>query len=151
MFPPVRISGRQYVDGGAVSATSLDLAVEDGADTIICVAPLGYRNEGSVFVPDPHAWAPMLTRSFFARPLKREVNDACAKGVEVLVIRPWLEELKELGSNAMRHFDRGTVANAAREGTLRLLDQQSDHPALQAALSSSAPEAGSDVGHRLGD
>ena len=133
VFPPVRISGRQYVDGGAVSATSLNLAVEDGAKTIICIAPLGYRNEGSVFIPDPHAWAPMFTRSLFARPLRREVNDARDKGVDVLVIRPWIDELKELGTNAMRHFDRGAVTDAAREGTLKLLEQQADHPALKAA------------------
>lgn len=145
VFPPVRIAGRQYVDGGAVSATSLGLAVEDGCETIICVAPLGYRNEGTVFVPDPHAWAPMLTRSFFARPLRREVHDARAKGVEVLVVRPWLDELKELGTNAMRHFDRGSVANAAREGTLRLLDEQSDHPALLAARTGTSKEPESDT------
>jgi NTE family protein len=147
VFPPVRISGRQCVDGGAVSATSLDLAVEDGAKSIICIAPLGYRNEGSVFVPDPHAWAPMLTRSFFARPLRREVHDAREKGVEVLVIRPWINELKDLGTNAMRHFDRGAVSNAAREGTLRLLEQQADHPALAAARTDNTarPEPESDT------
>jgi hypothetical protein len=89
----------------------------------------------------------MLTRSFFARPLRREVHDARERGVEVLVIRPWIDELKQLGTNAMRHFDRGAVANAAREGTLRLLEQQADHPALVAARSddTARPEPESDT------
>jgi NTE family protein len=135
VFPSVRIGGRQYVDGGAVSATSLDLAMEAGCTSIICIAPLGYRSEGAVFMPDPALWGPMLTRSFFARTLKREVAGARAEGIDVLVIRPWVSDLKALGSNAMRRFDRKAVVEGARAGALRLLDQQTDHPALVAATS----------------
>jgi NTE family protein len=131
LFPPVRIGERQYVDGGIVSASSLDLAVEAGCDAILCVAPLGYRNEGGL--PEPKMWGPMIVRSLFARSLRREVMDARRKGVEVLVVRPWINELVAQGTNSMRHFDRGAVVDAAREGALRLLDQHSDHAVLEAA------------------
>ena len=133
VFPPVAIGGRRYVDGGAYSATSLDLAVEHGCESIICVAPLGYRSDGLEYLRDPTMWSPMLMRTLFARALSREVRAARAKGVHVLVIRPWLTDLKQHGTNSMRHFDRVPLVEGAREGTLRLLEQHSDNPALKAA------------------
>ena len=133
LFPPVKIGERQYVDGGIVSATSLDLAVAAGCDAIVCIAPLGYRNEGGM--AEPKLWGPMLMRSLFARTLRREVNDARGLGVDVLVIRPWASDLAQLGTNSMRNdFDRGAIVDLSRESTLRFLDQQADHPALRAAV-----------------
>ena len=133
IFPPVKIGERQYVDGGIVSATSLDLAVDTGCEAIICVAPLGYRNEGGVV--EPKLWGPMLMRSLFARTLRREVNAARARGVHVLVIRPWSSDLAQLGTNSMRNdFDRGAIVDLSRESTLRFLEQQVGHPALDAAM-----------------
>jgi NTE family protein len=139
LFPPVRIGDHQYVDGGIVSASSLDLAVEAGCDAILCVAPLGYRNEGGL--PEPKMWGPMLMRSLFARSLKREVTEARRKGVEVLVIRPWITELVAQGTNSMRHFDRAAVVDAAREGALRLLEESSGHAAITAATAMPQREA----------
>lgn len=128
IFPPVKIGDRQYVDGGIVSATSLDLAVEAGCEAIICIAPLGYRNEGGV--AEPKLWGPMLMRSLFARTLRREVNDARRQGVDVLVIRPWASDLAELGTNSMRNFDRGAVVDLSYESATRVLEQEASHPAL---------------------
>lgn len=132
VFPPVRIGDRRYVDGGAASATSLDLATNAGCEAILCVAPLGYKNDGVASPRDPRMLGPVLMRSFFARALRREVNAARAAGAKVFVIRPWLTELKEHGTNSMRHFDRARFAESTRQGTLRLLEENADHPALQA-------------------
>lgn len=134
VFPPVRIGERQYVDGGVVSATSLDLAAGAGCRSIVCVAPLGYRKEDVGRAPDPRLWSSMLVRSLFARALRREVLAARAAGVDVLVIRPWLTDLKAHGTNSMRHFDRASLARSAREGTLRFLEANAEHPALAAAI-----------------
>lgn len=131
VFPPVKIGDRQYVDGGIVSATSLDLAMAAGCTSIICVAPLGYRNEGGV--AEPRLWVPMAMRSLFARSLRREVNAARARGIEVFVVRPWVSDLAQLGTNSMRHFDRAALVEGAREGVARLLEQERGHPALDAA------------------
>lgn len=139
LFPPVKIGDRQYVDGGIVSASSLDLAVEAGCDAILCIAPLGYRNEGGL--PEPRMWGPMLMRSLFARSLRREVVEARRAGVEVLVIRPWIDELVAQGTNSMRYFDRAAVVDGAREGALRLLEQNPDHAALVAATAPVTREA----------
>ncbi|MEA2434799.1 MAG: hypothetical protein QOG54_2256 [Actinomycetota bacterium] len=132
VFPPVRIGDRQYVDGGAASATSLDLATKHGCDSIICIAPLGYRSDAPFHLRDTAMLGPMVIRSLFARALRREVNDARAKGIDVFVIRPWLTDLKEHGTNSMRDFDRKALTVNARTGTLRLLEEHADHPALQA-------------------
>jgi NTE family protein len=140
VFPPVRIGDRQYVDGGVASATSLDLATDHGCDAILCVAPLGYRNDGVVAVREPKLWAPMLLRSLFARALGREVRQARAKGVQVFVIRPWLTELRSHGTNAMRHFDRATFSEDAHRGTTRLLREFADHPVLAAFKSRTGEE-----------
>ena len=131
VFPPVKIGDRQYVDGGIVSATSLDVAVEAGCEAIICIAPLGYRNEGGV--TEPKLWAPMLMRSLFARSLRREVNDARGRGVDVLVIRPWASDLRELGTNSMRQIDRSAIVELSRASVARLLDLEKDHPTLVSA------------------
>ena len=135
VFPAVKIGDRSYVDGGAASATSLDLATAAGCDAILCVAPLGYKNDGVASPRDPRMFGPVLMRSFFARALRKEVNAARDKGVVVFVIRPWLTELKEHGTNSMRHFDRARFAESTRQGTLRLLDENADDPALQAFVS----------------
>ncbi len=133
VFPPVRIGDRQYVDGGVVTATSLDLAVDAGCRSIVCVAPLGYRRDEGVDLRDPRLWSSMLVRSLFARTLRREVLAARAAEADVFVVRPWLTELKAHGTNSMRHFDRAALAASAREGTLRLLEANAGHPALDAA------------------
>ena len=132
VFPPVKIGDRRYVDGGAASATSLDLATKAGCDAILCIAPLGYKNDGVASPRDPRMFGPVLMRSLFARALRKEVNAARAEGIEVFVIRPWLTELKEHGTNSMRHFDRARFAESTREGTMRLLEENAAHPALQA-------------------
>ncbi|MGH2695092.1 MAG: patatin-like phospholipase family protein [Actinomycetota bacterium] len=140
VFPPVRIGPRYYVDGGVLSATSLDLAVDAGCKTALCIAPLGFREDGPPMIRDPAMWGPVAVRTLFARALRREVRAARERSVEVLVIRPWLTELKAHGTNSMRHFDRVAVIDAAREGTRRLLEEHADHPAITALTTRKEPE-----------
>jgi NTE family protein len=46
VYTPVEINGREYVDGGLVSTTNLDVAVEAGAKFIVVINPLvPYINE----------------------------------------------------------------------------------------------------------
>jgi NTE family protein len=131
VFPPVRIDGRHYVDGGVVTATSLDLASDAGCDVILCIAPLGYKRSGEESLTDPRKWAPVIVRTPFARALAREVGEARRRGRHVLVIRPWLHDLGMHGTNAMRHYDRVAMAERARDGTLRMLAENESHPVLK--------------------
>ncbi|MFN2525795.1 MAG: patatin-like phospholipase family protein [Actinomycetota bacterium] len=141
MFRPVRIGERHYVDGGIVSATSLDLAVEEGCSHILCIAPLGYRSEGELIAREPRIWPAMVARGLFARTLAREVRDARERGVEVLVFRPWLKELRAQGANTMRRYDRAVVTDAAVEGALQVLDENADDPVIRAFTTRPAADA----------
>ncbi len=47
LFAPVSHEGRRLVDGGVHSTTNADLAAEDGADTVVVVAPMCTRPDGS--------------------------------------------------------------------------------------------------------
>ena len=52
VYRPVKIAGREYVDGGIVSTTNLDIAVEAGAKLIVVVNPLvPYANDFAARVP----------------------------------------------------------------------------------------------------
>ena len=133
VFPPVRVGNRHYVDGGIISTTSLDVAADAGCDTVICIAPLGYSSDVAWTARDRKMWPAMLARSLFARALERELREVKGKGVHVLVIRPGVTELRVLGFNAMKQHDRVAVTEAAREGTLRWLQENRAHPALVAA------------------
>jgi predicted acylesterase/phospholipase RssA len=52
VYKPVRIGDREYVDGGIVSTTNLDIAVEAGAKFIVVVNPLvPYTNDFETRIP----------------------------------------------------------------------------------------------------
>ena len=52
VYKPVKIGGREYVDGGIVSTTNLDIAVEAGAKLIVVVNPLvPYTNDFETRIP----------------------------------------------------------------------------------------------------
>jgi NTE family protein len=54
IYKPVRIGGRDYIDGGLVSTTNLDVAVERGAKLIVVVNPLvPYVNDLSTRISSP--------------------------------------------------------------------------------------------------
>jgi len=131
-FESVGIAGRQYVDGGVVSATSLDVATDTECDAILCIAPLGYRKDASIPFHNPFKLAPVAVRVPFARTLRREVRRARERGIDVAVIRPWVSDLEILGSNSMRHHDRSEIAELSRRGVLRTLDDLGYHPAIAA-------------------
>ncbi len=44
LYKPVRIQGRDYIDGGIRGNASVDLAIEAGAELIVCVNPLAPLN-----------------------------------------------------------------------------------------------------------
>jgi NTE family protein len=135
VFPPVRIGDHHYVDGGVTSATSLDFATQADCDAILCIAPLGYKRDIALPLRDPRRWSPVVVRTPFARILRREVQRARARGIDVLVIRPWLSDLATHGTNSMRHHDRMAVAEGARVGTHKLLDATEEHSVLSAFAS----------------
>lgn len=98
-FTPVAINGRTYVDGGAVSATSVDVLEHMGLDEVYVVAPMV-----SFSLDHPTALAARLERRW-----RGEVTKACvaeaetvrAQGARVFVLGPGPEDLTAMGANLM--------------------------------------------------
>ncbi|MCB0116275.1 MAG: hypothetical protein KDD84_19380, partial [Caldilineaceae bacterium] len=54
IYKPVRIYGREYVDGSLRGTASLDLAVEAGADLVVCINPLVPLDAQQLYPEDEH-------------------------------------------------------------------------------------------------
>lgn len=56
LYRPVRIHGRDYVDGGLRGNASIDLAIEQGANLVVCINPMvPFDNRGLDHVSTPDA------------------------------------------------------------------------------------------------
>jgi NTE family protein len=114
-YSPLKANGKTYVDGGVHSPTNLDVAARFGCDVIIAVAPMAY---------DPNEDVPIgrrLTRRIGYRSLANEAVMAKARGADVLLIRPDLQDVRVQGINPMRASGAEAIALAAYESTSRLL------------------------------
>lgn len=98
-YAPVAIGGRRYVDGGACSATSLDLVASLGLDEVLVLAPMA-----SYDVDAPRTVAGRVERSvrrMVTRRLSGEVRKVEAAGTRVTVLAPGREDLAAIGVNMM--------------------------------------------------
>lgn len=106
-FTPVAIGGRAYVDGGAISATSVDVIAHAGLDEVYVIAPM-------VSFEDDHPktlaarlerrWREQVTRTCVA-----EANVVRALGAKVSIVGPGPEDLKVIGANLMDASRRAEV------------------------------------------
>lgn len=114
-FQPVVIGGVPYVDGGAVSATNVDLLAGRGLDEVIVVAPMASLE------PDH----PTSVGSRMERRWREEVTKAClaeaavleAEGTRVSVMAPGAAELAAIGANLMDVSRRRAVLETSLDAT----------------------------------
>jgi NTE family protein len=98
-FSPVRIENRIYVDGGAISATSIDVLAHAGLDEVFVVAPMV-----SFTTDHPRSVAARLERRW-----REQVTSACRKeaavvratGTKVTIVGPGARDLEAIGANLM--------------------------------------------------
>jgi NTE family protein len=98
-FAPVVIDHQRYVDGGACSATSVDVLAGLGLDEVYVVAPMV-----SFELDHPRSLVSRLERHWRARVTRRcvhEANKLRAEGTEVVILGPGPEDLAEIGGNVM--------------------------------------------------
>jgi NTE family protein len=93
-FAPVKIAGRQYVDGGVWSATNIDVATYRGGDQILCLTP--------TTVLTTSRW-PTLRAVGKAWQLSTQLEAAAVRrnGARVSVIAPDARSTSALGDNLM--------------------------------------------------
>jgi NTE family protein len=98
-FAPVRIGDRTYVDGGAISATSVDVLAHAGLDEVFVVAPMvsfALDNPTSVAARLERRWREQVTRV-----CRKEAALLRAAGTQVTIIGPGPEDLEAIGANLM--------------------------------------------------
>lgn len=103
-FAPISIHGRQFVDGGAVSATSADVLEHLELDEVYIITPMGARDDnhrGSLLTRAEHKWREHITRV-----ARREAAQLAARGMRVYELSPGPEDLEVMGMNVMDRAKR---------------------------------------------
>jgi NTE family protein len=98
-FAPVHIGQHTYVDGGAVSATSIDVVAHADLDEVYVVAPMV-----SFEMDQPAGMGHRLERRWreeVTKVAQREADLVRASGAEVRMIGPGSEDLVAIGANLM--------------------------------------------------
>lgn len=98
-FVPVTINGHTYVDGGAVSATSIDVIAHAGLDEVYVVAPMisfSMDRPGGVSARLERRWRAEVTKT-----ARHEAAVVRAAGVHVRMVGPGPEDLAAIGANLM--------------------------------------------------
>ena len=120
LYRPVRIAGRDYVDGGVKKTAHINLAIRHGADLVICLNPIvpifnntlrgpwgGHlSNKGVAYVLD-QAMRIMLhgRMQYGLERYKTEHPD-----VDILLVEPTRDDLRMFSYNIMRLSARRVVA-----------------------------------------
>jgi NTE family protein len=130
-FPPVRIDGRRYADGGILSTASADLLVHRGLDEVYVVAPMSSRS------PGPRRGlgrAEALLRRVMTRTLDAECAALRAAGTRVIRIEPTTADLEVMGGNFMDPRRRLTVLEASLRTTRAVVRECLKSTAATSAL-----------------
>jgi NTE family protein len=122
-YAPVAIGRHRYVDGGAWSATSVDLLAGLGLDEVFVLAPMvsfAFDRPVSLLARAERRWRVQVTRRCL-----REVAKVHAGGTEVTVLGPGPEDLAAMGSNLMAADRRQQVLRTSlRTSAAALLDPE---------------------------
>jgi len=127
-YSPVVIDGVRYVDGGACSATNVDLTAGHDLDHVYVLAPMV-----SFSVDAPTHWRTRMERAWRERVTRRclhEVGKVHAAGSGVTVLGPGREDLEAIGGNLMAVERRRLVLETSlRTSREALLDPEPIGPA----------------------
>lgn len=107
-YKPVRIGGRQYVDGGLVSFSNAGVVAPYAPDVVLCLSPFSTPSSGDVLAP---------LRRAAAWQLRREAQRLEASGAHVVLIEPTGDDLRAMGVKVMDRARSRLVHAAARETT----------------------------------
>jgi predicted acylesterase/phospholipase RssA len=129
LYTPVRIDGREYVDGGLRGNASLDLAVEKGAQLIVCINPLvpfdGTRWEDGHYMSDEgmQVILDQVLRitlhsglHYHVKQLRRRHPD-----VDIILIEPQPDDIQMFSAQIMRYSIRMMIAAHGYESVAREL------------------------------
>lgn len=113
-YHPVTIGRHSYVDGGALSSTSVDLLAGAGLDEVVVIAPMVSR-----FYDRPRSPIAKLERRWRRLTTKRVLREIAmveATDTHVRLLCPGPVDLTAMGANLMDHRRRRTVLDIALRG-----------------------------------
>ncbi|MDA3021075.1 MAG: patatin-like phospholipase family protein [Actinomycetota bacterium] len=106
-FTPVAIGGRAYIDGGAVSATSVDVVAHAGLDEVYVIAPMvsfAQDQPNTIAARLERRWREKVTSNCVA-----EANVLRKAGAKVTIVGPGPTDLEAMGANLMDASRRANV------------------------------------------
>jgi predicted acylesterase/phospholipase RssA len=120
LYRPVRIKGRDYVDGGVRKTAHINLAIQSGADLVICINPIvpylndtargalrGHlSNRGVTWVLDQVMRIMLHGRMAYGMERYHREHPE----VDILLIQPTRDDIRMFGYNIMRTSARRVVA-----------------------------------------
>jgi predicted acylesterase/phospholipase RssA len=119
LYRPVRIFGKDYVDGGLHGTASLDLAIEAGAKLVICINPMVPLNAARAF-PDQHymrnhgiqAIVNQAVRTLLHSTLRYHIKNLKVKypDVDIILIQPEWDDERMFSHNPMYYNSRLLLA-----------------------------------------
>lgn len=118
-FRPMEIGGHKYVDGGACSATSVDLVADMGLDEVYVLAPMvsfAMDKPDSVLARMERRWRVQVTKRCL-----HETDKVRANGAAVVALGPGPEDLEVMGPNLMDVSRRLPVLEASMRTSVEAL------------------------------
>jgi predicted acylesterase/phospholipase RssA len=174
LYRPVRIKGRDYVDGGVRKTAHINLAIQSGAELVICINPIvpylndtqggalrGHlSNRGVTWVLDQVMRIMLHGRMAYGlERYKREHPE-----VDILLIQPTRDDMRMFGYHIMRTSARRVMAEHGYRSALAFFRRTAARQRALLARHGIAladprrvpelpprPRAETDVGRRLGD
>lgn len=148
IYKPVRINGKDYIDGGTRGNASIDLAIEQGATLVVCINPLvPIDNQKQAEIAFPGQPDGRLSdkgvQSIFNQVFRIMLHSGLQyhikqlrrahPEVDIILIEPSPEDYQMFFYNIMRYSARLTVARHGFESAT--LDLAMDYPYYKSILS----------------
>lgn len=137
IYAPVKVSGRELVDGGLRGTASIDIAIERGAELVICVNPLVAFDNRSHSIPRLGSDARTVSEKGFQAITNQVARTALHAGlhyhlkqvrrshpeVDIILIEPKRTDARMFFDNPMRFSSRMLVARHGYQSVLVELDE----------------------------
>jgi len=129
LYRPVRIGGRDYVDGGVKKTAHVNLAIREGARLVLCINPMvPLRNDGA-HPPLPGPLSGRGVAYVLDQALRIMLHGRMQYGLEryraehpdvdILLLEPDPEDLRMFRYNILRYGARRVVAELGYRATLQ--------------------------------
>jgi NTE family protein len=140
LYKPVKINGQECVDGGLRGTASIDLAIERGADLVICINPMVPFDNSARSIPKLGTDARRVSEKGFSAVINQVTRTAlhaglqyhlkqvrrAHPGVDILNIEPKGSDARMFFDNPMRFSSRMRVARHGYESVIVELDENHD-------------------------